>query len=251
MPTRLRNLAPNLLRSNDSLLTVRINRNSKILDLTVATHISREINLYANYNKKDTCFKLIQPEIAYLFPGKFKNSYLPTIAPEIAKTKALIIDLRCYPADFMIFTFAPFLLPEERAFAKFTTGSIQTPGLFNFIPEIKTGKTNPDYYKGKVVMIVNETTLSQAEYTAMAFSAAPNVTIIGGTTAAADGNVSPIVLPGNIRTGISGIGVYYPDGIETQQVGIIPNIAVKPTIGGVAAGRDELLEKALEIANKP
>lgn len=251
MPTRLRNLAPNLLRSNDSLLTVRINRNSKILDLKVTTHTSKEINLYANYNKKDTCFKLIQPEIAYLFPGKFKNSYLPTIAPEIAKTKALIIDLRCYPADFMIFTFTPFLLPEERAFAKFTTGSIQTPGLFNFIPEIKTGKTNPDYYKGKVVMIVNETTLSQAEYTAMAFSMAPNVTIIGNTTAAADGNVSPIVLPGNIRTGISGIGVYYPDGRETQQVGIIPNTEVKPTIAGVAAGRDELLDKAIEIASKP
>lgn len=75
--------------------------------------------------------------------------------------------------------------------------------------------------------------------------------LIGSTTAAADGNVSPIVLPGNIQTGISGIGVYYPDGRETQQVGIIPNIAVKPTIAGVAAGRDELLEKALEIASKP
>ena len=247
MPTRLRNMAPNLLRSNDSLLSVRIKRGSKMMDLKVPAHTKEQINLYTNYNKKDTCFKLIQPDIAYLFPGKFKNDYLPLITPEISKTKGLIIDMRCYPSDFMIFTFAPYLLPEARPFVKFTVGSIQTPGQFTFSPELKTGKTNTDYYKGKVVLIINESTLSQAEYTSMAFSTAPNITIIGSTTAAADGNVSPIVLPGNIRTGISGIGVYYPDGRETQQIGIVPNLEVKPTIKGVLAGRDELLEKALEM----
>lgn len=247
MPTRLKNMAPNLLRSNDSLIMVRIKRSSKIMDLKVPTHRKEQINIYSNYNKKDTCFKLIQPDIAYLFPGKFRNDYLSALAPEISKTKGLIIDMRCYPTDFMIFTFAPYLLPEARAFVKFTKGSTQTPGQFTFTPELKTGKTNADYYKGKVVLIVNESTLSQAEYTSMAFAQAPNITIIGSTTAAADGNVSPIVLPGNIRTGISGIGVYYPDGRETQQIGIVPDIEVKPTIKGVSAGRDELLERALEI----
>jgi C-terminal processing protease CtpA/Prc len=119
------------------------------------------------------------------------------------------------------------------------------------LPELKVGKTNPDYFKGKIVIIVNETTLSQAEYTTMAFSTAPNVTIIGSTTAAADGDVSQIVLPGGVRTGISGIGVYYPDGRETQQVGIIPDIEAKPTIAGIAQGRDEVLEKALlEVKKK-
>ena len=49
------------------------------------------------------------------------------------------------------------------------------------------------------------------------------------------------------ETMITGIGVYYPDGTETQRVGIIPDIEVKPTIEGVKAGRDELLEKAMEV----
>ncbi|QRR02433.1 S41 family peptidase [Dyadobacter sandarakinus] len=247
MPVRLRNMAPHLLRSNDSLITVRISRASRTMDVQVPAYAKEKINIYANFNKKDTCFKLIRPDVAYLFPGRYKNSYLPEILPEISKTKGLIIDMRCYPADFMVFTFAPFLLPEARAFVKFTHGSMQVPGLFTFTPELKTGKTNPDYYKGKIVLIVNESTLSQAEYTAMTFSTAPDITIIGSTTAAADGNVSPIVLPGNIRTGISGIGVYYPDGRETQQVGIVPDMEVKPTIAGIREGRDELLEKALEI----
>ena len=46
---------------------------------------------------------------------------------------------------------------------------------------------------------------------------------------------------------ISGIGVYYPNGQETQRVGIISNIEVTPTIKGIREGRDELLEKAIEL----
>lgn len=46
---------------------------------------------------------------------------------------------------------------------------------------------------------------------------------------------------------ISGIGIYYPDGTETQRVGIVTDIEVKPTIDGIKAGRDELLEKAIEL----
>jgi len=46
---------------------------------------------------------------------------------------------------------------------------------------------------------------------------------------------------------ISGIGIFYPDGSPTQRVGIIPDIEVKPTVKGIMEGRDELLEKAIEV----
>lgn len=49
---------------------------------------------------------------------------------------------------------------------------------------------------------------------------------------------------------ISGIGVYYPDGRETQRIGIVPDIEVKPTIKGVKAGKDEVLEYAVEYIEK-
>jgi C-terminal processing protease CtpA/Prc len=54
-------------------------------------------------------------------------------------------------------------------------------------------------------------------------------------------------LPENLYTMISGIGVYYPDGTETQRVGIIPDIEVTRTIHGVKEMRDELLERAIEF----
>ena len=132
---------------------------------------------------------------------------------------------------------------------KFTTGNSINPGEFVFTPPIEI-QPGDKTYQGKLVVLVNELTQSQAEYTSMAFRAGRNTTIIGSTTAGADGNVSSIMLPGGLQTMISGIGVYYPDGTPTQRVGIVPDIVVEPTIKGIRNKKDELLEKAIEIINK-
>lgn len=132
---------------------------------------------------------------------------------------------------------------------KFTNGNVDNPGEFTFTSNLEIPSQGKNY-KGKLVVLVNELSQSQAEYTSMAFRAGDNTTIIGSTTAGADGNVSAIMLPGGLRTMISGIGVYYPNGRETQRIGIVPDIEVQPTIEGIKQGKDELLEKAIEIILK-
>jgi C-terminal processing protease CtpA/Prc len=44
---------------------------------------------------------------------------------------------------------------------------------------------------------------------------------------------------------MSGLGVFYPNKKPTQRVGMIPDVEVKPTIAGLRAGRDELMEEAI------
>jgi C-terminal processing protease CtpA/Prc len=91
--------------------------------------------------------------------------------------------------------------------------------------------------------------VSQSEYTAMAFRASGCI-VIGSTTAGADGDVSEIPLPGGMRSAISGIGVFHPHKKPTQRVGITPDIYVRPTIAGIRAGRDEVLEEAIHQIEK-
>jgi C-terminal processing protease CtpA/Prc len=79
----------------------------------------------------------------------------------------------------------------------------------------------------------------------MAFRSVPGAIVVGSTTAGADGNVSAFVLPGDLHTSISGIGVFYPDKKPTQGIGIVPDVVVKPTIAGIRTGSDEVLEEAL------
>ena len=137
-------------------------------------------------------------------------------------------------------------MSSPTSFVKFSKGNINNPGEFTFTESLEIPPDDVTF-KGKLIVIVNELSQSQAEYTAMAFKAGDNTTIIGSTTAGADGNVSTIFLPGGLRTMISGIGVNYPNGTETQRVGIIPDLEVKPTIKGIREGKDELLDAAIRI----
>jgi C-terminal processing protease CtpA/Prc len=50
---------------------------------------------------------------------------------------------------------------------------------------------------------------------------------------------------------ISGIGIYFPDNRPTQRIGIVPDIVVKPTIAGIKANKDEVLDAAIEYIRRP
>ena len=51
-----------------------------------------------------------------------------------------------------------------------------------------------------------------------------------------------------MRAMITGIGTFYPDKRPTQQIGIIPDLVVLPTLAGFRAGRDEVLEAGVSRA---
>jgi len=246
-PTKLRNISFDLLRTNDSIINIEYIRNGKVENKTLETFSYEEINVYSKYEYSDTCFKLINEDIAFINNGSLKKEYLPDIWKDIQNTKGLIIDIRNYPSDFPLYQLSCYLMPKKTQFVKFTKGSIKTPGLFTYTKPIYTGKKNKNYYQGKVIILINEITQSSAEFHAMAYRVNPNSIVIGSKTAGADGNVSRFDLPGGIITMISGIGVYYPDGQETQRIGIVPDIEIEPTIQGIKEGRDELLEKAISL----
>jgi C-terminal processing protease CtpA/Prc len=248
--TQLRSIVPNLIRTNDSILKVQFIRNGKTEMKEFKTYSINKFNFYKKYQKNDTCFKFIDHNIAYLYLGTITSQYLSEFMNKIKKTKGLIIDLRCYPSEFVVFTLGEYLVKESIPFVKFSRGSITEPGYFTIETKLGIGMKNNNYYKGKVIILVNENTQSQAEYTAMALRVAPNAKVIGSQTAGADGNVSAFFLPGGIKTMISGIGVYYPDGRETQRIGIVPDVEVNPTIEGIKQGKDEVLEKAIEMINQ-
>lgn len=243
-PTQLRDVARKMLRTNDNSIQLTIENNSGVKDVVVSTI------KYKYFREEPVSHKIINENIGYIYPGTLKKGEINEIMDKFLDKKGLIIDLRCYPSDFIIFSLSNYLLNEKKDFVKFTAGDIKTPGLFTFRGgEMQVGGKNKDAFKGKVIILVNEETQSQAEYSAMALRVAPNAKVLGSTTAGADGNVSGITLPGNIFTYISGIGVITPDGSETQRIGIVPDVKMEPTIKGIRSGKDEVLEKAIELIN--
>jgi C-terminal processing protease CtpA/Prc len=243
---RMNGIADNILRSNKYVISIDYISSDKIKQTEV--YLGKRSDFLDCRYKIDTakCYKFLNPDIGYITLKSIKKEDIDEIKKVFKNTKGIIIDIRNYPSEFVPFSLGSYFVSGRVPFVKFTQGNPDNPGEFTLTPTLKIRK-GKESYQGKLVVIVDEETISQAEYTAMAFQAGDNTTVIGSQTAGADGNVSEILLPGGLKTGISGIGIYYPDGRETQRIGIVPDVEVKPTIKGIREGRDELLEKAIEI----
>jgi C-terminal processing protease CtpA/Prc len=189
-------------------------------------------------------FRLLSKDVAYLKLSSIKSADVSHYIEAAMGTKGLVIDIRNYPSNFVVFDLGNLLGRQTTPFATFTNADLSNPGAFHRGATESLKPAEP-HYAGKVVILVDEVSLSQAEYTAMAFRAAPGAVVVGSTTAGADGNVSSIPIPGGLRTMISGIGVFYPDGRPSQRIGIVPDIEIRPTISGIRSGRDEVLEAAI------
>ncbi len=243
-PTILRDIGRYVTRGECGDTSLQIRRNGKTLDVTVQRVPGRIPDGFATHDTPGDTFRLLSDDVAYLKLSSVKSAECASYIERAAHTKGLIVDIRNYPSQFVVFTLGNLLVDRPTPFVISTSADLANPGAFHFeTPDVLT----PDrpHYAGKVVILVDEITQSQAEYTAMAFRSSPQAWVIGSTTAGADGNVSPIPLPGGLRTMISGLGIFYPDKRATQRAGIVPDQEVKPTIADIREGRDEVLEAAI------
>ena len=173
---------------------------------------------------------------------------------EIKGTDAVIFDIRGYPQG-TAWAIAPRLAEERVVAARFRRMELgaDAPG----VPSILRfdQHTEPDNdkwrYTGQVVVLIDEHAVSQSEHTCLFLaSVADDITFIGTATNGANGDVTTLVLPGDLRVRFTGHDVRHADGRQLQRVGIQPDIEVAPTIAGIRAGRDEVLERAVAFLER-
>lgn len=175
--------------------------------------------------------------------GRLETIDVRDMFGDLWNTDAIVFDIRNYPNG-TITEIVDYLYPTEIHLANFTVPDITYPGRLTWV-DVTIGKGTNNPYEGQVIILFDERTQSHAEFTVMGLEQFPNAIKIGSTTAAADGNVAKISLPGFIDTYATFAGVYYPDYSPTQRIGILPDFEVLPTIEGIRAGKDQVLDFAL------
>lgn len=229
-----------LFRTSEDSLLLTLEREGII--------VKENIKCYNNISAPEKeSHKILEGNIGYMDVSALGEGEINEIIDKFKNTEGMIVDLREYPSDVILYSLGNYLVPESVTFAKLSIANRAVPGQFILNYDAEVGNGNPNYYKGEVIIIINEATQSQGEFTAMAFRNAPKATVIGNNSIGADGDVAIFNLPGGIQTSITGLGVYNPDKSETQRVGVKPDIYVKPTINGIREGKDELIEKAIEL----
>ncbi|MCM4161264.1 peptidase S41 [Antarcticibacterium flavum] len=245
-PAKYRDLHISLLNGSSPAVEIEILRDGNTIKKEVARYYRRDFKMEAPPTKK---WEILEKNIGYVNMGLLEPGDVKRMMKDLRDTRAIIFDIRNYPKG-TLYALSNELNDGSHPFVKFTAPDLDYPGKFTWTKPLTAGGRNKNPYTGKIILLVNETTQSHAEFTAMALQTAPNVTTIGSQTAGADGNISDISFLGGFTTYISGIGVFYPDGRETQRIGIVPDIEIKPGIRGINDGRDEVLEKAIEVIDQ-
>lgn len=250
------------LRSKRELCTLAVRRGASIDSIAVNTVPLTEYKSYIDPAKaKRPAYRLLNDSVGYIYGGTFTDAMFDDAMAMLGPTKAIVVDMRTYPeqpgalTSFIIEHFTA--KPVTTALWSYPTLAI--PGEFYLLPAsmyyrgVSRGaepQDNPDAYRGKIIALVNEMTQSAAESTVMDFQAAANTLVVGSQTAGVNGNMVRIPLPGGLMTCYSSIGCFYPDGYDMQRRGVRIDVEVHPTLDGIRAGRDEVLEKALEILGR-
>lgn len=181
-------------------------------------------------------WRILDGNIAYVDLRYLDAEEVPALFAEIANTRAMIVDIRNDPRG---------------AFADTGMAMIRIPeligGAFDSDELVHIGTRPFPSYPGRAIALIDERTQSEGEQTALAFDALADAELVGSSSAGANGNVTSLVVPGNILVHFTGMGVRFADGRQLQRVGVQPHHRVERTIRGLAEGRDEVLEKAIDV----
>ena len=240
--------------SDKESVTYTVDREGSITEVEVKAYpLAEWTAMVMEYQKNisrspGVTHKIYEDSVAYISLG-IDPEEMKNIAKEYLSYPRIVIDNR-FTGDEEVFDMLTRLLPGCLPVARFRYADPNRPG--NFI-EIEGGG---DYYAGsndrgsKVVVIVDHTTQSYMEFTTMMLQNIPGMITLGNQTSGADGNVTHIFLPGEIQAFFTGLDCFYPDGGRCQGVGVRIDEVVTPTLKGIREGRDELLERAIEMVKQ-
>lgn len=226
-------------------VTVR-DRQDRVRELSVPRSLPTERPL--RFPPTGPILKVLPGNIGYADLERLTVAMVDSMFEMFRNTKAIIFDDRSYPQG-TAWSIAPRLTDRDAVpAALFERPLVLSPdsttwATYQFVQYLPT--TTKWRYHGKTVLLVDERTISQAEHTGLFLEAANHTTIIGSPTMGANGDVTAVAFAGGARAYFSGHGVRHADGRQLQRIGLQPDIVVRPTLQGIRAGRDEVLERAL------
>ena len=193
----------------------------------------------------------VRPGVMYLDMNRITDADLQAALPKINAGKGVIFDLRGYPNRTWTSVIAH-LTDSTVTSARWGFPIILRPdhrdttcawSIWSVEPESPRIRAHAAFLIDGNAISAAETLLGIVEHYHLA-------DLVGEPTSGTSGNVTSVLLPGRYSISFTGMKVLKHDGSRHHGVGILPTVTVSPTIAGIAAGRDEQLERAIEVVRR-
>lgn len=199
--------------------------------------------------RKPTSGTEVAPGIVYFDLDGAETAELDKLMPALAAAKGIVFDLRGYPGS-AGHALLGHLTDEVIQSARWHVPIVTLPdregwtfdetGRWTILPTAPRLRAEVAFLTGSGAISYAESVMGIVEHYRLG-------EIVGAPTAGTNGNVNPFDLPGGYRVAWTGMKVLKHDGSRHHGVGIQPTVPVEPTPQGIAAGRDEVLERALVV----
>jgi hypothetical protein len=249
--SKVRAMQELMVGPKDSPIKVRLERGepAERVDIT----LSRSVASFSRVPQPEVIVE-VQPGILYVDLGRITAADFTAALPRLAAAKGLVFDLRNPPAAlgpellFSHLSDKPVTGPQQHLPQIAAPDRQQTTfvrsGEWNFAPK-------EPYLSPPKVFLADAHAIGYGESCLAIIQALKLGDIVGSTSAGTNGTPNRFQLPGDYTVFFTGMKVLKPDGSPHHGVGIQPSVPVAVTRAALAAGRDELLEKALERLATP
>ncbi len=213
--------------------------------------LRRTARPFALQPERPRVFHELRPGVWYLDLTRVQGDELRQAVERLAAARAIIFDLRGYPTEPALDVIAH-LIDRPVTSASWRIPIVTRPNRESLRFAESTWSIRPaePRLRAPVAFLTDERAISYAETLLGIVEHYRLAEIVGSPTAGTNGNVHSFRLPGDYWISWTGLQIVKHDGSPHHGVGIQPTVSARPTRAGVAAGRDEVLERALEVVDR-
>lgn len=235
-----------------TILTFEIDRQDGLPQKVTCKRTVSKTGYDNHFSPNSLHIKEIDSGIYYVNLSNVTGHEIDSLSDQFAKAQSIILDMRGYP--FRVgYKFLEYLIKQpDTASHIFNIPEIIRPDHQFAAMDASGWRMEPlkPHWNAKIIYLIDERAISAAESYSGFIEGYKLGTIVGQPTAGTNGNVNPFDLIGGYNVTWTGMKVVKLNGSQHFGVGIIPDVYVSRTIKGVREGRDEILEKALELAKQ-
>lgn len=209
-------------------------------------HLSREHHDSLVKEPRPAFGAELAPGVHYVDLEALKAERWQALLPALSHARAVILDMRGYPSN-AVFSLLGHFVDKELRSPEWQLPTLESGG---YVTAYWTIHPMRPRLAARLVVLLDGRSASAAETFLQIVQENRLAVLVGETSSGTNGNARAVALPGGFSMRFTGMRVPRADGTAVQGRGIVPDEVVHPTLEGVRAGRDEVLEASIELVVK-
>ncbi|MGH1340497.1 MAG: S41 family peptidase [Nannocystales bacterium] len=192
-------------------------------------------------------FGEVEPGVLYVDLTRLSWTDLKPRLEELVAAEGIVFDLRGYPIHNDDLLDHLMSSPEDAAWMHVPRFIEPGGAPVSFADIGWNRRPSTPHIEAPTVFLINAAAISYAESILSYVQTHSLGTLVGSTTAGANGDIVRHDTLGGFYVVFSGMRVTRHDGTPFHNDGVTPEIQVRPSVAGIAEGRDEVLERGLDV----